>query len=249
MASEKLQKILAMSKNMDKKGAKTNSTHKQPIKASVSLYEQVNNANKTIANIDAMYNAPYVPTKEEKETWNTERGREELTEMADKNVFMEKLKQSKLPAAILESMRQNPCNYDPNLVNSVMGPENALFKKLNEAYGKDKEEPIRGVKAIQQINEQLETRDKQNIEETKTITETPSSTVSNIDLTTLEQIIEKVIDRKFNLINESISRKMPSTIRSMSITESGNFRFLDNEDNVYECQMKYIGKRKKTKKK
>lgn len=248
MASEKLQKILAMSKNMDKKGTKTNSTHKQPIKTPVSLYEQVNNANKTIANIDAMYNAPYVPTKEEKEAWNTERGREELTEMADKNVFMEKLKQSKLPAAILESMRQNPCNYDPNLVNSVMGPENALFKKLNEAYGKDKEEPIRGVKAIQQINEQLETRDKQNIEETKTIIETPSSTVSNIDLTTLEQIIERVIDRKFNLINESISRKTPSTIRSMSITESGNFRFLDNEDNVYECQMKYIGKRKKTKK-
>lgn len=248
MASEKLQKILAMSKNMDKKGAKTNSSPQRPIKAPVSLHEQVNNANKTIANIDAMYNAPYVPTKEEKEAWNTERGREELTEMADQNVFMEKLKQSKLPAAILESMRQNPCNYDPSLVNSVMGPENALFKKLNEAYGKEKEEPVRGVKAIQQINEQLETRDKQMIEETKTIVETPSSSVSNIDLTALEQMIERVIDRKFNMINESISRKMPSTIRSMSITESGNFRFLDNEDNVYECQMKYIGKRKKAKK-
>ena len=47
------------------------------------------------------------------------------------------------------------------------------------------------------------------------------------------------------MLNESISRKLLSQIRSMSITESGNFRFLDGEDNVYECQMKYIGKRKK----
>ena len=110
MASEKLQKILAMSQNMDKRGSKTSPVAKKPIKTPISLHEQVANADKTIANIDAMYTAPYVPTKEEKEAWNTERGREELTEMADRNVFMEKLKKSRLPAAIVDSMRQNPCN-------------------------------------------------------------------------------------------------------------------------------------------
>lgn len=252
MASEKLQRILAMSKNMDKKGEKKGSvTPQRPMRTPVSLHEQINNANKAIDNIDKMYNAPYVPTKEEREAWNTERGREELTEMADKSVFLEKLKQSKLPTAIIESMKQNPCNYDPSVVNNIMGPENALFKKLNEAYGKSKEEPVRGVKAIQQINEQLKTRDKQIAEEAATIsgkqvvTEDVIGTTSIIDLQAIEQIIERVLDRKLNALNESISRKIPSTVRSMSITESGNFRFLDNEDNVYECQMKYLGKRKK----
>lgn len=256
MASEKLQKILAMSQNMDKKAKKTPNAGAQQrvIKTPISLHEQISNANKAVENIDKMYNSPYVPTQEEKEAWNTERGREELTEMADNNVFMEKLKHSKLPAAILESMRQNPCNYDASIVNNVMGPENELFKKLNKAYGKDKEEPVRGVKAIQQINEQLASRDKQIAEETATITDSTIlneniiTSTSNIDLNAIEQIVERVLDRKLNTINESISRKMPSTVRSMSITESGNFRFLDNEDNVYECQMKYLGKRKKSKK-
>ena len=247
MASEKLQKILAMSKNMDKKGNKPSSAPKRAMKTQASLHEQINNANTMIANIDKMYNSPYIPTKEEKETWNCERGRDELNEMADSSVFMEKLKQSKLPAAIIESMRQNPCNYDTSVVNTMMGPENALFKKLNEAYAKDKDEPVRGVKAIQQINEQLETRDKQIAEETGKVTEdvVHNSFTTNIDITALEQVIERVINKKFNMLNESISRKLPSQIRSMSITESGNFRFLDGEDNVYECQMKYIGKRKK----
>lgn len=249
MASEKLQKILAMSKNIDKKGSKLNQVAQKPIKTQVSLQEQLSNANKSIANIDAMYNAPYVPTKEEKETWNTERGREELTEMADNNVFMKKLNQSKLPAAIIESMRQNPCNYDASVVNGIMGPENALFKKLNEAYAKDKEAPVSGVKAVQQINEQLKTRDKQLIEETKQNEDVNTQNVQGFSLELLEQVIERVIDRKFNMINENISRGNSSPIKCMSITESGNFRFLDGEDNVYECQMKYIGKRKKTKKK
>lgn len=248
MASEKLQKILAMSQNMDKKSSKVSSKPKRQLNTPTSIYEQINNADRTIANIDEMYNSPYVPTKEEKEAWNTERGREELTEMADKSVFMEKLKHSKLPAAIVESMRQNPCNYDASVVNGMMGPENALFKKLNEAYAKDKEEPVRGVKAIQQINEQLETRDKQIIEETRQQVSEDVIAPTNVDLSSIEQIIERVLDRKLNALNESLNRRNNTTIKTMTITESGNFRFLDSQDNVYECQMKYLGKRKKTKK-
>lgn len=252
MASEKLQKILEMSNKMSKKGKnETNSSHTQSMKPAVSLQEKISNANKAIENIDKIYTSPYVPTQKEVEEWNTERGREELTEMADKNVFMEKLNHSKLPSAIIESMRQNPCTYDPSLFNSVMGEENALFKKLNEAYAKGKEEPISGVKAVQQINEQLENRDKQRLEENAIFTEEKASNnniVGNFSLEMLEETIEKVIDRKFNTLNESLTHKLPSSVKTMSLTENGNFRFLDSEDNVYECQMKYLGKRKKTKK-
>lgn len=239
MASEKLQKILAMSKNIDKVSRKTNQAPQRTLKREVSLQEQINNADKTIKNIDALYNSPYIPTKEEKEAWNTERGRNELTEMSDSNVFMKKLSQSRLPAAIVESMRQNPCNYDPTVVNKLMGPENELFKKLNEAYGQENDEPVRGVQAIHQINEQLEQRDKKENQDSA-ISENKTSN-GNIDISALEEMIERVIDRKLNALNES---KAPS-IKSMSLTENGNFRFLDGDDNVYECQMKYLGKRKK----
>jgi hypothetical protein len=247
MASDKLQKILAMSKNIDKKGSKSKQTTPQKVfKTPMSIHEQTNKANQAIADIDAMYNSPYVPTKEEKEAWNTERGREELTEMADKNVFMQKLNQSKLPSAILESMRQNPCNYDPSIVNSVMGPENALYKKLNEVYGKEKETPKSGVQAIHQIEEQLKERDKKSNDDKQVIEESVVHESSDFSLSQLEEMIERVIDRKLNSLNESMSRTTNS-IKSMSLTESGNFRFLDTENNVYECQMKYLGKRKKKK--
>jgi hypothetical protein len=246
MASDKLQKILAMSKNMDKQGKKLNQTPKRPMNNTVSLAEQVSNVDKTIANIDAMYNAPYVPTTEEKEAWNTERGREELTALANQDIFMEKLSKSHLPKAILESMRQNPCNFDPSTVNHIMGPENELFKKLNEKFAKEKEPPVRGVKAVLQINEQLESRDKQTVEESVQHDST-NEMLSNVDANSLEQIIERVIDRKFNMINESLTRRNGGSIKSMSITENGAFRFFDSEDNVYECQMKYLGKRKKRK--
>lgn len=247
MASDKLKKILDMSKNMDRIGKKTNKTPSKPMKASLSLSEKINNANKAISNIDAIYNSPYIPTEEEKQTWNTERGRQELTQMADQSFFMEKLNKSHLPKAILESMKQNPCNYDPSMFNDIMGPENELFKKLNEAYAKDHEEPIRGVKAALQINEQLENKNKEGIDESIQHSEKITGT-NSFDIVELEQIIERVIDRKFNMINEAISRNSNGTMKSMSITENGAFRFLDSEDNVYECQMKYLGKRKRNKK-
>lgn len=242
MASDKLQKILAMSKNMDKKTSKVNQAPMRPMKQAMSLNEQISSADKAISNIDQMYNAPYIPTKEEKEKWNTEKGRAELTEMADNNVFMQKLNQSKLPKAIVESMRQNPCNLDPTIVNQVMGKENEFFKKLNEAYAKEKEAPVSGVQAAMRITEQLETRDKQqNIED-----ETPSNEdnkISTLDTETLEAVISRVIDKKL----ANLSNIGGAALKTMSLTQNGTFRFLDSEDNVYECQLKFIGKRKKKK--
>lgn len=242
MASDKLQKILAMSKNMDKKTTKVNQTPMRPMKQAMSLNEQISSADKAISSIDQMYNAPYIPTKEEKEKWNTEKGRAELTEMADDNVFMQKLSQSKLPKAIVESMRQNPCNLDPTIVNQVMGKENEFFKKLNEAYAKEKEAPVSGVQAAMRITEQLETRDKQqNIED-----EAPSDDndkISTLDTETLEDVISRVIDKKL----ADFSNLNGAALKTMALTQNGTFRFLDTEDNVYECQLKFIGKRKKKK--
>ena len=241
MASDKLQKILAMSKNMDKKTSKVNQAPMRPMKQAMSLNEQISSADKAISSIDQMYNAPYIPTKEEKEKWNTEKGRAELTEMADNNVFMQKLSQSKLPKAIVESMRQNPCNLDPTIVNQVMGKENEFFKKLNEAYAKEKEAPVSGVQAAMRITEQLETRDKQqNVDDEYSSEDNKTST---LDTETLEAVISRVIDKKL----ANFSNLNGAALKTMALTQNGTFRFLDTEDNVYECQLKFIGKRKKKK--
>ena len=241
MASDKLQKILAMSKNMDKKTSKVNQAPMRPMKQAMSLNEQISSADKAISSIDQMYNAPYIPTKEEKEKWNTEKGRAELTEMADNNVFMQKLSQSKLPKAIVESMRQNPCNLDPTIVNQVMGKENEFFKKLNEAYAKEKDAPVSGVQAAMRITEQLETRDKQqNVDDEYSSEDNKTST---LDTETLEAVISRVIDKKL----ANFSNLNGAALKTMALTQNGTFRFLDSEDNVYECQLKFIGKRKKKK--
>lgn len=247
MASDKLQRILEMSKNMDKKGKKGDNIPKTPIKPSISLTEQINSANKQISNIDKIYNAPYIPTKQEKETWNRERGREELTEISDNSVFMEKLNKSHLPKAILESMRKNPCNYTPDMINKAMGPENEFFKKLNEKFGKGDNTPKSGVEAVQKINEQLEAKDKKD--NTENASNNNGIDGFSINDNELKKVIEEIFDKKINELKNTIQNGDVSNIRTMAITDGGSFRFLDSEDNVYECQMKYLGKRKKTKSK
>lgn len=245
MASEELKKLLALSKNIDNKGKSSSQQSQKATPKPILLENQVQRADKTIANIDAMFNAPYIPTEQEKQTWNSERGRDELNAMADSKTFMEKLNKSHLPAAILESMRKNPCNYSTDMISSNMGAENAFFKKLNEAYNKEKEPPISGIEAVQRINEQLISQDKQPKENS---VETKENTIqSSIDVSSIEKIIENVLTQKLSSLVNAIQSTNSASIKTMAITEGGTFRFLDSEDNVYECQMKYIGKRKKKK--
>lgn len=247
MASEELKKLLALSKNIDKMGKSSAQQSQKAAKKPILLENQIQSANKAVANIDAMFNAPYVPTEQEKQTWNSERGRDELNEMANNKTFMEKLNKSHLPAAILESMRKNPCNYSTDMISSNMGAENAFFKKLNEAYNKEKEQPISGIEAAQHINEQLISQDKQPKENSAAVENNESAVLSNIDASSIEKIVENVLDKKLSSLVNALQSTNSSSIKTMAITEGGTFRFLDSEDNVYECQMKYIGKRKKKK--
>lgn len=250
MANEKLQKILSMSKTMDKKGA---SLSKAPMAMpkQVSLQEQISKANASITAIDSEFSKPYIPTQDEMSSWNPERGRVEISELANNETFYAKLNQSKLPKAIIESMRNNPCNFEPTMVNEVMGPENAFYKKLNEAYNKGKEESVKGVKAIHKINEQLSVIDK-NSEEEKAQQELmdkekQSPMVGGIDYSLIKTIVEEAIEKK--LESFGLNNLQENGIKTMAITSNGTFKFLDSEDNIYECEMRFVGKRKTNKKK
>ena len=70
-----------------------------------------------------------------------------------------------------------------------------------------------------------------------------------VDYGMIKMIVEKVIDEKFgdlsSVLNESLRRVSPG-LSVMSIKDK--FLYLDDQDNIYECQMVYKGKNKKRKK-
>ena len=62
-----------------------------------------------------------------------------------------------------------------------------------------------------------------------------------IDYKLLKEIIEEVIDDKL--------AEMNNELKGIKITEDGTFLVWGNDDDIYECTMKYKGKKKKKKKK
>ena len=140
-----------------------------------------------------------------------------------------------IPRGIVESILNNP--LDMPIENSDMDElENRLMGNMP------------GIKAAANI---LERVDKQEKEAKAKINENiipRQNTSSNIDYELLKTIIESCIDEKINdlkqVLNESVSHQ--SYIPSMKMMNfKDNFYFVDNDDNVFECVMKYKGKRKK----
>ena len=72
----------------------------------------------------------------------------------------------------------------------------------------------------------------------------------NVDYELIKTIVESVVDKKINelkkgMVNENLSYGSNSSLKAMKLGEK--FLFLDSDNNIFECQMKYIGKNKKRK--
>ena len=141
-----------------------------------------------------------------------------------------------IPRKILESILENPLDMPTGVVDSRM---QALEERI---AGK-------GIKAAVDVMHKV---DKHEAEARAKLNEqlTPRQTSNNgaIDYNLIKLMIENAIDKKFNEfkqnLNESANRQMyaPST-KILSFKD--NFYFVDNDDNVFECVMKYKGKNKK----
>lgn len=110
-----------------------------------------------------------------------------------------------------------------------------------------------GIKNVNEIQKKLDEADqeKQRVSESLRPKITESGTNSPIDYSLIKNIIESVINDKLatmkQSIDESISRNSDNS-GSLKVMKMGSkFLFLDDEDNVYECKMQYIGKNKKKK--
>lgn len=141
-----------------------------------------------------------------------------------------------IPKGILESILNNPLDLKP--IDPRM---DAFEQKLKDG--------MPGIKAATNILEKVEKQDK---EAKAKLNEqlNPKQTVSNnIDYELIKVLIESVIDKKLESLKQSINESnnhqqiyIPS-LKYLSFKD--NFYFVDNDDNVFECVMKYKGKRKK----
>ena len=159
---------------------------------------------------------------------------DDLERMKSMKIDKTKLANSKLPDFIKESIVSNPLNVDPALVDSKM---TQFTEQLGQKLGLQK-----SVNILQQLEE---------IDEQKSQKASLNEVTNNggVDYGMIKMIVEKVIDEKFgdlsSVLNESLRHVSPG-LSVMSIKDK--FLYLDDQDNIYECQMVYKGKNKKRKK-
>ena len=142
-----------------------------------------------------------------------------------------------IPQGIVESILNNPLDLKP--IDPRM---DALEEKLKNN--------MPGIKAAANILERVEKRD----EEARTkiaeqIIQPKLNGNTGVDYELIKTIVENAINNKLseinNTLNESVKRNQMYVPTMKMLNFKDNFYFVDNDDNVFECVMKYKGKRKK----
>lgn len=234
MANENLKRMLEISKRVDNNTSSGNG-NPQPRQRKMSLEEQINSYDKQVF-------GKYIPSEEEQKEYSAEAEMKLIKERSSNPNSGGYNHNTKVPNSILESILSNPCDLDANLYEDSNMTE--FTKRLSQR--------IPGIKNVQDIQKKLDESDKQkqetNIVETKN-TVNNANAASAIDYSLIKTIVESVISDKLNdiqktLLNENTSHNSGmGNLRAMKMSDK--FLFLDDNNNVYECQMKYIGKNKK----
>ena len=141
-----------------------------------------------------------------------------------------------IPQGIVESILNNPLDLKP--IDPRM---DALVDKVKKS--------MPGIKAAANILERVDKKDKEARAKINENLMPKQNTNTNIDYDTIKTIIESVIDSKLEEIketlNESVNRNQTYVPSMKMLSFKDNFYFVDNDNNVFECVMKYKGKKKK----
>ena len=141
-----------------------------------------------------------------------------------------------IPQGIVESILNNPLDLKP--IDPRM---DALEEKLKDN--------MPGIKAAANILERVEKREEEARAKIAEQIIPQTNTNTNIDYELIKTIIENTIDKKLtemkNTLNESVERNQMYVPSMKMLNFKDKFYFVDNDNNVFECEMKYKGKRKK----
>lgn len=232
MANETLQRMLEIGKRAD---SMASSGVRQSAAPRMNLEDQ-------LKSLDEQVYGQYVPIAEDQKAYSAEAEMERIKKRMNEESSASVSVNSRVPKKILESFLENPCNLDTDLY------EDANMKALTQRLsGK-----MPGIKNVNEIQKKLDEadREKQKVNESlkPKITE---ATTSSIDYKLIKTIIESAIDEKLSSMKQTINEAMShnsDNSGSLKVMKMGSkFLFLDDEDNVYECKMQYVGKNKKKK--
>lgn len=157
-----------------------------------------------------------------------------------KNMNFENLDNCSLPDAIKESFIKNPPQ-----IGTVDPQMDAFTEQLGSKLGGSA-----GLEASAGIISRLEEQDRQKYSnKRKAVSEQKTVETGGIDYGLIKMIVEGAINEKLGelkgVLNESVSKSSSPNITAMKMADK--FLFLDSDNNVWECVMKYRGKNKKKK--
>jgi hypothetical protein len=235
MANEALQRMLEIGKRADNMASAGN-RQIAPSTPRMNLEEQ-------LQALDNQVYGKYVPTKEEQEAYSAEAEMERIKNRMNEGRKATVSVNSRVPKKILESFLENPCNLDTELYQDAK--MTALTKRLS---GK-----MSGVKNVNEIQKKLDEadREKQKVSESLRPKQIDTNSNVSIDYSLVKNIIESVLEEKLSTVKQSLTETInrnSDDSGSLKVMKMGSkFLFLDDEDNVYECKMQYVGKNKKKK--
>ena len=235
MANEALQRMLEIGKRAD---SMASSGNRQMISSAPKM-----NLEEQLQALDSQVYGKYMPTEEEMQKYSAEDEMKRIKERMNGENKATVNVNTKVPKKILESFIENPCDLDADLYEDANMV--ALTQRLK---GK-----MPGVKNVAEIQRKLDEadREKQKLNESLKPKQVETSSNSSIDYSLIKNIVESAIENKFSTIKQSLTEAINrnadnnGTLKVMKM--GSKFLFLDDEDNVYECKMQYVGKNKKKK--
>ena len=154
--------------------------------------------------------------------------------------IQENVRNSKIPAAILQSMLDNP------LINTKVGKDDVdefVEKTLKSSAG---------IQKANKIVERVEMEEKKKAKEKRE--QQPASNPGGlmpVDYDKISEIVETIISNKMSdfsrrlNLNENKQNAPFNGIKVLQLKENGSFLMLDTDDNIYECKLTYKGKNKR----
>lgn len=226
MAQDVLKKMLEINTRIEQGGGATPTNNRKKNVASKQDLDRL------IEDYDRQVYGPATQTQGQKSTvYSAEAEMQRLKEIEERGGRgAVNLEGKNIPKEIVESILNNPLDLNPDIVDPKMS---ALEEKLANS----------GIKAAVDVMKRVDEQEKK----APIITETHATNGESLDYDKLKQIVEECIDNKLNsfktVLNESKGQQYVPSMKLLNFKDG--FYFVDSEDNVFECVMKYKGKRKK----
>lgn len=196
------------------------------------------NLDEQVARFDEMVYGDYSePVAADGQTY-VPKNADQLMDIMTKPLTMENISGSKLPDAIKRSIISNPLIEQPT--------EDPRMNELTEKLAKG----MPGIQKSMQILNDLEKKDAEKRELNEERIARPKQQ-GTIDYDVIRSIIEEVVDEKLTKFAPMLTESRGANCGALSVMNIKNnkFLFLDDNDNIFECQMVFKGKNKAKRKK